>query len=41
MQKLTREEALEIVINCLDDMVSGPSTEDILEALGISTTTEK
>lgn len=41
MKKLTREEALEIVINTLEDRVSGPTTEDILKALGISTTTKK
>lgn len=41
MKKLTREEALEIVIDVLEDRVSGPDTKDILEALGISTTTEK
>lgn len=41
MSKLTREEALEIVINALDDLVSGPATKDILEALGIEATTNK
>jgi len=40
-KKLTEEEALEIVTAALDDLVSGPSTEDILEALGLKATTTK
>lgn len=32
---ITRAEALEIVTNTLDDRVSGPSTQEILEALGL------
>lgn len=41
MPKLTREEALEIVTDALDDRVSGPDTQDILDALGIKTTTNE
>lgn len=36
MPDITREQAWEIVTNALDDLVSGPSTKDILEALGVS-----
>ena len=36
MENLTREKALEIVTALLDDMVSGPDTQTVLTALGLT-----
>ena len=36
MENLTRERALEIVTALLDDMVSGPDTQTVLNALGLT-----
>lgn len=36
MENLTREAALEIVTALLDDMVSGPDTQTVLTALGLT-----